>query len=162
MALSILLFIVLFWTIGQRTLITFQELFRWLALFAFGGNFLPRHWVEKRFEMVRSDWFWFNLLAVGPLLFSCCLLLNFFVHGPEQRMLVHARRGFDLHDYWRNHDAFPAHEPWPSDFGVDAEKDRETLAKVGYDDVVFGISRGSFGYLVITSQTEVAELKHLK
>ena len=31
MAVSILVFIALFWTIGQRTLITFTELFRWLA-----------------------------------------------------------------------------------------------------------------------------------
>ena len=159
MALSILLFIVIFWTIGQRTFILFTELFRWLALFAFAGNLLPKQWVEKRFEMDRLDWFWFNLLAIGPLLLACCLVLNFFVHGPEQKILVHARRGFDLHEYWRNHDAFPAHDPWPSHFGADPEKDREALSKTSADDLVFGIARGSFGYLVITSQTEVSELR---
>jgi hypothetical protein len=160
MALSILLFIVVFWTIGQRTLITFTELFRWLALFAFAGNFLPKRWVETRFEMDRMEWFWFNLLAVGPLLLTCCLALNFFVHGPERKMLVHARRGFNLHEYWRINDTFPPHEPWPSDFGADAEQDRETLSKAGHDAVVFGIAPGSFGYLVITSRAEVGELRN--
>jgi hypothetical protein len=159
MALSVLILIVVFWTIGQRTLITFTELFRWLALFAFAGNFLPRRWVEKRFEMARLEWFWFNLLAVGPLLLTCCLILNFLVHGPEQKILVNARRGFDLHEYWRINDAFPPHLPWPADFGADPARDHEVLSTAGAGELVFGIARGSFGYQVITSQKEVKELK---
>ncbi len=159
MVVSILLFIALFWSIGQRTLVTFTELFRWLALFAFAGNILPKRWVEKRFDMDRLEWFWFNLLAVGPLLLACCLVLNFFVHGPEQKILVHVQQGFDLHEYWRIHDALPSHLQWPSDFGEDAARDREVLSAVSPDELVFGIARGTFGYLVITSQTKVSELR---
>ena len=158
MAVSILVFIVLFWTIGQRMFITYNELFRWFALFAFAGNFLPRQWYAKRFAMDRLEWFWFNILAVGPLLFCCCLLLNFFIHGPEQRMLVRAGRGFDLHGYWRVHGEMPPHLPWPNDLGADPEKDRIALSTASVDDKVYGIAEGLFGYLVITDVAEVRQL----
>lgn len=158
MAVGVLLFIVLFWTIGQLTFISFTELFRWLALLAFAGNFLPRRWVEKRFAMDRLEWFWFNLLAVGPMIFCGCLLLNFFVHGPERKMLVHARPGFDLHAYWLEQRELPPHLPLPANFDEDPEQVREVLTKTYYDDVVIGVARGSFGYLVITSRTEIREL----
>jgi hypothetical protein len=158
MAVGILLFIVLFWTIGQLTLITFTELFRWLALFAFAGNLLPQRWYAKRFGMDRMEWFWFNLLAVGPLLLSCCLLLNFFVHGPEQRMLVRVGQGFDLPAYWREHGELPPHLPWPNDFGTNPDKDRIALSTASVDDKVYGLAEGLFGYLVITREEGVWEL----
>jgi hypothetical protein len=158
MAVGVLLFIVLFWTIGQRTLITFTELFRWFALFAFAGNLLRRRWYMKRFAMERLEWFWFNLLAVGPLLFACCLLLNFLVHGQEQKMLVHAGRGFDLHEYWRAHGAFPPHSPWPSNFGNVPERDRFAMSTAGPGDKVYGLAEGLLGYLVITEETEARTL----
>ena len=156
MAVGVLTLIVLFWTVGQRTLISFTELFRWLALFAFAGNLLPRRWVVKRFGMDRLDLFWLNLLAVGPMLFCGCLMLNFFVHGPEQKMLVHAGRGFDLHAFWQEHRALPPHSPWPDDFGNDPEKDRVAMATSGHGDVVYGLAEGMFGYMVITSVERVA------
>lgn len=158
MAVGILAFIIIFWTVGQRTLITFNALFRWFALFAFAGNLLPQRWYAKRFAMDRLEWFWFNLLAVGPLLFGCCLLLNFFVHGPEQRMLVRAGRGFSLHEHWRNQGTLPPHLPWPNDFGSDPEKDRLALSTASVDDKVYGVAEGFFGYIVITGETEVREL----
>ena len=158
MALGLLLFIVLFWTVGQLTFISFTELFRWLALFAFSGNLLPRSWVEKRFAMDRLDWFWFNLLAVGPMIFCGCLLLNFFVHAPEQEILVPGGRGFGLHGYWQEHRELPPHIPIPSTISEDPQLLREALTTASLDDVVYGIARGSFGYDVITSRTEVREL----
>ncbi len=158
MAVGVLLFIVLFWTIGQLTFISYTELFRWFALFAFSGNLLPKSWVEKRFAMERLEWFWFNLLAVGPMIFSGCLLLNFFVHGPEREILVHDGRGFSLHTYWQEHRELPPHVPLLVKLRDSNAEAREALLRAGRNDVVYGIARGSFGYVVITSHTEVREL----
>ena len=158
MAVGLLLFIVLFWTIGHLTFISYTDLFRWLALFAFSGNLLPRRWVEKRFAMDRLEWFWFNLLAVGPMIFCGCLLLNFFVHGPEQEILVPGGRGFNLHAYWQEHRELPPHVPLLSDL-EDPAQFRAAIDRAGRNDVVYGIARGSFGYVVITSHTEVRELR---
>lgn len=158
MAVGILSFIVLFWTIGQRTLVTFNELFRWLALFAFAGNLLPQRCYARRFSMDRLDWFWFNLLAVGPLLLCGCLLLNFFVHGPEEKMLVQDGRGFLLHAYWREHGALPPHLPWPHAMGENPEADRQAFSTATLNDKVYGLAEGLLGYLVITEETEVREL----
>ncbi len=162
MAVGLLGFLVLFWTIGQRTLVTYNALFRWLALFAFAGNFLPQRWYAKRFTMDRLEWLWFNLLAVGPLLMCVCLLLNFYIHGPEQRMLVRAGPGFDLHEYWRVRGQLPAHHPWPNDFGKDPGKDRLALSTASVDDKVFALAEGLFGFLVITRETQVLELLPLQ
>ena len=158
MALGILVFVVLFWTIGQRTFISFNELFRWFALFAFAGNLLPQRWYAKRFAMDRLEWFWFNLLAVGPLLCCSCLALNFLVHGPEEKMLVPEGRAFNLHAYWREQGALPPHLPWPSAFDTDPEQARHALATATANDKVYGLAEGLFGYLVITEETEVLQL----
>ncbi len=158
MAVGILATIVLFWTVGQRTLIAYTALFRWLALFAVAGNLLPRRWYAKRFAMDHLEWFWFNLLAVGPAIFCSCLVLNFLVHGPVERMLVQEGRSFDLTAYWRKHGSFPAHLPWPRDLGVDPEKDRVALATAGPGDRVYGLAEGCLGYLVITEVTEAEAL----
>jgi hypothetical protein len=157
MVLGIFLFIVVFWTLGQFTLIGFTELFRWFALFAFGGNLLPQRWYGKRLVMDRLEWFWFNLLAVGPALFALGLSLNFFIHGPEQKMLVQLGHGFNLHDYWLHNRELPPHLPWPGDFGVDPEKDRLALSSARHGDKVYGLAKGLFGYLVITGVEEVGE-----
>ncbi|MEO5584429.1 MAG: hypothetical protein ABIQ75_03155 [Flavobacteriales bacterium] len=156
MAVGVLLFIILFWTVGQLTLISYTGLFRWFALFAFAGNLLPKHWYAKRFEMDRFEWFWFNLLAVGPMTFCAALLLNFFVHGPEQKVLVQAGRNFDLHTYWQENRALPPHFSWPAEFGNDLEEDRIAIAIARPGDVVYGLAEGMFGYVVITSGKKVA------
>lgn len=156
MAVGVLLLIILFWSIGQLTLISYTGLFRWFILFSFAGDLLPRRWYSARFAMDRLEWFWFNLLAVGPMIFCACMLLNFFVHGPEQKMLVQAGRDLDLHAYWQEHRALPPHLPWPVDFGNDPEKDRVAMATAGHGDMVYGLAEGMFGYMVITSVQQVA------
>lgn len=159
MAVGVLLLVIVFWLIGTRTLISFNAMFRWFALFAFIGNLLPTKWVAKRFRMDRLEWLWFNLLAVGPLVFSTCLSLNFFIHGPEQKMLVHGQApAFDLKRFWEENRALPPHLPWPTDFGVDEEKADAALRTADINDRVFGLSKGLFGYLVISDITEVGTL----
>lgn len=162
MAVGVLLFIILFWTVGQLTLIAYTDLFRWFALFSFAGDLLPKRWYAKHFEMDRFEWFWFNLLAVGPMIFSASLLLNFLVHGPERKMLVQAGRSFDLHAYWQENRVLPPHLPWPADFGSDPEMDRIAIAKAGHGDMVYGLAEGMFGYVVITSVEQVAHGGELK
>lgn len=158
MAMGILITIVLFWTVGQRTLITYTALFRWLALFAVAGNVLPLRWYAKRFAMDHLEWFWFNLLAVGPMIFCCCLLLNFFVHGPEERMLVKQGGSFDLNRYWHSHGSLPAHLPWPADLGADPGKDRAALATADPQDKVYTLAQGCLGFVVVTGVSQVKDL----
>lgn len=158
MVLGVLLFVILFWTLGQLTLIRIRDLFRWFALFAFAGNLLPPRCYAKRLVMDRMEWFWFNLLAVGPFLFAAGLVLNYTVHGPEQKMVVQSGRDFDLHDYWLRNQALPPHLPWPGDFGSNPEKDRAALRTVRADDQVYGLAQGLFGYFVITAQDEAGQL----
>lgn len=155
MAVGLLLSIILFWTVGQLTLIAYTELFRWFALLSFAGNLLPKRWYAKRFGMEPLEWFWFNLLAVGPMIFSAALLLNFLVHGPERKLLVQGGRNFDLHAYWQQNRELPPHLPWPSDFGSDPGMDRVAIATAGHGDMVYGLAIGMFGYLVITSAQQV-------
>lgn len=150
--------IVLFHTIGQRTLVSFTVFFRWFALFAFAGNLLPRHWYGKVLGMDRLEWLWFNLLAVGPLLTGAGLVVNFSFHGPVQHMLVQQGNLFDLHAYWLEHRALPPHLPWPADLGSDPAKDRLALATARQGDVVYGLAEGALGYVVIVSRGEVPAL----
>jgi hypothetical protein len=158
MAVGVLVAIVAFWTVGHRTLISYNAYFRWLAVLCFTGNLLPRRLYAERLPMDGSGWFWFNLLAVGPILWSVCLSLNFLVHGPEQRMLVVAGAGQDLHEHWRLTGSFPPHRPWPSDWGADQLKDQEALSGAGPDDQVYALAEGCLGWLVITEVHGVQEL----
>lgn len=147
-------FIFLFFFIGHRTLVSFTTLFRWFALFSLVGNFVPLRWYAKPLAMDRAEWFYFNLVGVGPLIMGACLLVNFLFHGPEQKMLVQEGLEFDLHEYWRIHGELPPHLPWPDQWGVDPDKERAALATAGVGDVVFGLAQGALGYFVITSRTE--------
>lgn len=158
MALGVLVAIVAFWTLGQRTLIGYNAYFRWLAVLCFAGNLLPRRFLAERLLLDRSGWFWFNLLAVGPFLWAAGLSLNFLVHGPEQRMLVTARAGNDLHEHWRLTGNFPPHRPWPPDLGADPLKDRVALTSAGPEDQVYTLAEGCLGWLVITGVQDVREV----
>ncbi len=157
MLLGLFSFLFIFFSLGQLTLVTFTDLFRWFALFAFAGNLFPQRLYGKRLGMDRLEWFWFNLLAIGPLLLGGCLVVNFFFHGPEQRMLVRGGASLDLHRYWREQEALPPHLPWPSDFGADPRKDRAALATARAGDAVFGLAEGSLGYFVIMARMELNE-----
>lgn len=147
----------IFYSVGQLTLISFTALFRWFAVFAFAGNLLPQRWYGRALVMDRMEWFWFNLLAIGPLLLGGCLVVNFVFHGPGEHMLVRQGSQVDLHRYWREHGELPPHLPWPSDFGADPAKDRMALATAAAGDAVFELAQGALGYLVITARTEVQE-----
>ncbi|MBK8582114.1 MAG: hypothetical protein WAT61_00090 [Flavobacteriales bacterium] len=162
MVVGLLSVIIVFWLVGTRTLISFNVLFRWFALFAFVGNLIPLKWLARKIKMDRLEWLWFNLLAVGPIAFNLCVLMNFFAHGPEQKMLVQGGRAFNLHAYWQEHRALPPHLPWPADFGADPEKARAAMATAKLDDKVYGLAEGLFGYLVITSEDRVTPAGELE
>ncbi|MEZ4757326.1 MAG: hypothetical protein R2817_10910 [Flavobacteriales bacterium] len=70
-------------TVVPWTLIDPGLLFRIFLVLAFGGNLLGYGRAGLRLGMERLEWFLFNLLAVGPLLLSALLWLNYLGHGPE-------------------------------------------------------------------------------
>ncbi len=82
MALGIFTALGSLYSVVPWTLIAPDHLFRVFLLLCFMGNLLPVGSVTKRWGMERLEWFLFNLLAVGPLLTSLLLWLNFLGHGP--------------------------------------------------------------------------------
>jgi len=82
MALGIFVALGSLYTVAPWTLIAPDHLFRGLLLFCFVGNLWPAGAGGLRWGMERLEWFLFNLLAVGPLLTSLLLWLNFTGHGP--------------------------------------------------------------------------------
>lgn len=71
-----------FFTVVYWTLIPSDVLFRIFLVLCFAGNLLPYMRSGLWLGMERLEWFLFNLLALGPLLTSVLLWLNFLGHGP--------------------------------------------------------------------------------
>ena len=132
-----------FFLVAQRTLVPYRELLRWFALLAFAGNLLPKRCYAAAMGMDRVEWFWFNLLAPGPMLLCGALWLNFLLRGPETRVVVPGAAREDIHLYWQMHGELPVHRPW------------EEVVVAGPDDLVIGLADGALGWTVITSQARV-------
>ncbi len=82
MGLGVFVALVSFFTVASWTVIQPSTLLRLLLVLCFIGNLLPYVVSGLRLGMERLEWFLFNLLAVGPLLTSLLLWLNFIGHGP--------------------------------------------------------------------------------
>lgn len=144
MALGIFTLLLSFWWVGEETLVSYTALGRWFALFAFAGNLLSYKGAGLRLGMERLEWFLFNLLAVGPLIFSAALWLNMLVHGPEQLQIVQVGHyGLNVKRYWIDHGMLPP--------GVPAEiASTETHGSGGLKNNILGTAKGCLGYVVIT------------
>lgn len=151
MALGIFVLITSFWAAAGRTLVSYVVLARWFALFAFAGNLLPYSRVGLRSGMERLEWFLFNLLAVGPFVFSLLLWLNLLVHGPE-RFSITGYNGdiIQVRSYWMVHGRLPPGEPFSSNTGSIADHP----GPVGGHFI--GTATGLLGYEVITTYTQYA------
>jgi hypothetical protein len=148
MVFGIFVLIISFWWVGSKTFITYTALGRWFALFAFLGNLLPYKQVGLRFGMERLEWFLFNLLAVGPFLFSLALWLNLGLHGPERLYLIHEYSPYlDVRRHWLEHDTLP-----PNTFlGAPADDAAtEELLRTHQGQHILGVSPGCLGYEVIS------------
>lgn len=148
MVFGIFVLIISFWWVGSKTFITYTALGRWFALFAFLGNLVPYKQAGLRFGMERLEWFLFNLLAVGPFLFSLALWLNLEVHGPERLYVVHVDRpDMDVRRHWLERDTLP-----PSTFLGIAEDEATTgkLLRAHQGQLILGVSPGCLGYDVIS------------
>jgi hypothetical protein len=142
MALGVVVWVLCFWLLGSRTLIGYLDLFRWFALFAFAGDLIPYRRSGLKLGMDRLEWFLFNLLAVGPMLFALFLGLNMLFHGPEQLVVVRQAKYLEPRRYWLEEGVLPQGEPYVPG---------EVLRNLGPDDRMLGVSPGLFGYPVITT-----------
>lgn len=133
--------------IGSQTFIGYDALFRWFLLFAFAGNLLPRQFSGLHWGMERLEWFLFNLLAIGPLVLSLGLLLNFTVHGPERLYLVPSGVPMSPARYWAEHHELPSNRPLPP-----GPVDQAGLieAEAAISDHILGVADGCLGYAVMT------------
>lgn len=68
--------------LGRRTFIEPLTLLRWMAGLCIAGTLLPYGWSGLRLGMEKLEWFFFNVLAIGPLSISALLAVNHYVHGP--------------------------------------------------------------------------------
>ena len=149
MVIGIFVLIVSFWWVGTRTLISYTALGRWFALFAFAGNLLPYAWVGLRLGMERLEWFLFNLLAVGPTIFSLLLWLNLLVHGPERFAVAHYPGTLeDLRRFWMTTGTLPPMTPVPEELSGLVD---ELLKDGPIGEHLIGTAKGVLGYEVIVT-----------
>lgn len=147
MVLGIFMLIVSFWWVGTRTLVTYMELGRWFALFAFAGNVLPYKLGGLRLGMERLEWFLFNLLAVGPFIFSSLLWLNLLAHGPERFAVLHFTGGIEgVRHYWMEKGELP-----PSTVLEVATVEEARTVGAPSGEHLIGVSTGLLGYEVIST-----------
>lgn len=71
-------------SIGNLTLLSTVDLFRLLFFLCFVGLLVPHRFTRKRMRMEHLEWFFFNTFAIGPILFSTILILNFLWHGETE------------------------------------------------------------------------------
>ena len=99
MALGIFIGLFSILYVGHRTIVDLAYLVRALLFFSAVGAVLPYAWSGLRMGMERSEWVFFNLLAVGPITMSILLWMNFLVHGPvhctDQRLLTEGVMAID-------------------------------------------------------------------
>lgn len=146
MAFGVIVFLVTLWLSISMVYLTFLQLLQWFALFAFIGNLLPYVRSGLSLGMERFEWFLFNLLAVGPFLWSTMLLLNMTVHGPE-RVYVLPVRGLDAVRYWREHDA----RPTMNEISLERARTGEFgKGGPGGSEVLTGVAEGCLGWEVRT------------
>lgn len=149
MALGIFVLIITFWWVGARTFVSYSLLARWFAFFAFVGNLLPYNKVGLRYGMERLEWFLFNLLAVGPLVFSVLLWMNLLVHGPERLVVFPWSANIvALHTYVMDHDGIPLH----TEVGTSKE---EAMHALRNGQRLLGTATGLFGYEVVVTWEKV-------
>lgn len=155
MVLGIFTVVISFWWVGSKTFITYTALGRWFALFAFAGNLLS-YKAGLRLGMERLEWFLFNLLAVGPFLFSLALWVNLEVHGPEKQYIVPMNGvAYDVRRFWLGTGELPPNTPIdPKDIGTA----NDPLHKAPLSAHLLGTARGVLGYEVISTWEEVGEL----
>jgi hypothetical protein len=60
--------------------------------------------------MARFQWFMFNLLCIGPVLFCLLFTVDRMFHGPVRVELLD--RGMDPVRYWREHGEHAHAVPW--------------------------------------------------
>ncbi len=154
MVLGIFVVVISFWWVGSKTFITYSALGRWFALFAFAGNLLS-YKAGLRLGMERLEWFLFNLLAVGPLLFSLALWVNLEVHGPEKQYIVHMNGvAYDVRRFWLETGQLPPNAPIDS---KDIGTANDPLRKAPIGAHLLGTAHGLLGYEVISTWEKIGE-----
>lgn len=129
----------------SRTFISGDFLLRWLALFSAIGCLLPYARSGLRMGMERLEWFFFNLVGVGPLMLSAFLTINHWVHGPVRFSEQQIRYAAEVAIGDAN-DKRVATLQWGT-FGF---SDDELDANASHLYRV-GVARGTFGYWTAVS-----------
>lgn len=145
MVIGIILFVVAFWTVVATVYMPIADILRWFAFLAFAGNLVPYRFSGARLGMARFQWFMFNLLAIGPLLFTAVFALDHALHGPVRIELLD--RGMDPVLYWRENGERPHAIPWEQASRQVPQAEWSFLLEAG---AITGTARGALGHEVRT------------
>lgn len=145
MVLGIILFVVAFWAAVATVYLPLAVILRWFALLAFAGNLVPYRYSGLRLGMARFQWFMFNLLAIGPFLFTVLFAVDHALQGPARIELLD--RGMDPVLYWRENGRLPHAVPWEEARLRVPQAEWPHLLKAG---AIAGRAAGPFGHDVRT------------
>ena len=147
MAAGILILLASFWSVGQLTFISYLMLSKVFATLAVTGNLLPYAWSGLRLGLEKFEWFLFNVLAVGPLVLSALLWVNYGFTGEEKDYAVYLRPRYSVVAHWR------ATGDLPGNVELDfAHRSYEEVVRAAHESKAAGhlvIARGCLGYDVV-------------
>lgn len=143
MVLGIILFVVVFWAVVATVYMPLAGILRWFAFLGFAGNLVPYRFSGARLGMARFQWFMFNLLAIGPLLFTGVFGLDRAFHGPVRIELLD--RGMDPVLHWREKGVMPHAVPWEQARLQVPQAEWPHLLRAG---AITGTARGALGHEV--------------
>ena len=76
--------IVTIYVIGLITVLNMYDFTRIIAFFCLSGLLIPLRFYRKYLSIDKLEVVFFNIMGVGPIIFSFLLLLNFFTAGPHR------------------------------------------------------------------------------
>lgn len=158
MLFGLFLGIFTFTFIGSATVVSKIFLSKVLAFFCFAGLLIPFRFYKKWFRMNSVEIVLFNLLAIGPLITSFLLWINFLVRTPEQEeTFVVVSSGISTAEHYDDiHVIFTlennAYEDYPEFRRVVLEKGE--LKKAEAETLKIKMAEGILGYKVFLGNEE--------
>ena len=146
MILGLFTMLVAFWWTSAVVLVTYWTVGRLFCALAFGGNLLYGPWVQRLLGMGRGYWFMFNLLFIGPVLFTLFFGLNGLVTHDTRPYILRGLADPRLKAYWIEHGTLPPYAlAEPGDTVVVTDRFPIENGHIR----VLRLSRGLFGFEVM-------------
>lgn len=154
--------IVTIYTIGLQTLLNVYDFTRFIAFFCLIGLVIPFRFYRKWFKIDQLEIVLFNVMGVGPLVFSTLLLVNYFsaqtVRTEKHRIVRIESLDSSLHGgklFYRIYLENDAYDRYPSLRRIDPLIDNFYPSSTRI--IQFELAKGWLGWDVIYSKSGVAK-----